>query len=186
MKNSFFMLLWPHSTVCLGCYVPRSVVYSLRCQYFSFRLSRCSRVSINFLLVGFTGLVFSCSFSSVLARARPWSHLRQGPVFSRAVRSSWSSCSRGQRARSNFFLEPVCLRFAWFSARSVFSSLGFLLVSSQQCLVPQWLHRSVLLAPTRIAHRPHRSFPRVAVALQSCACFSFLLADLILLLCNCG
>jgi hypothetical protein len=145
-----------HSTVCLGCSVVRSEVCSFRCQHFSIRFSRCSRLSIDFPVVGFTGLVFLCSFSSVLARARARSHLRQGPVFSRAVRSCLGVPAREVKGRG-----PIS-GASLPSLRLVFSSLGFLLESSQRCLVPQWLHRSILLVPTRIARRPHRSFPRVS------------------------
>jgi hypothetical protein len=141
--------------VSLGCSVPRSEVSSFRCKRFSFCFLRCPCVPIDFPLVGFSGLVFSCSFSSVLAKARARSHLCQGPIFSRAVRCVLEFLLVRSKGALRF-LSSASLPLL----RLVFGS-GFLLVSSQRCLVPRWLHRSVLLVPTSIARRPHQSFPRV-------------------------
>jgi hypothetical protein len=137
-----------HSTVCLGCSVVRSEVCSFRCQHFSIRFSRCSRLSIDFPVVGFTGLVFSCSFSSVLARARPVSSAPRSGFLPRCALVSRSSCSRGQRARSNFWRQSAFASLGFQLAR--FSTGKFAAVSSPT------------VVPTRIARRPHRSFPRVS------------------------
>jgi hypothetical protein len=65
--KTYFWILFvpPHFTMCLVCSVPISEVCSFRRQHFSFHFSLYSHVLIDFTLVGFTGLVFSCSRHSL-------------------------------------------------------------------------------------------------------------------------